>query len=98
MNKLLEVLAKIKNALGNDCQVIAITNNHGGVTVRAQWHDGLYYDRTYTKDDLDQSGENESLIYRFIGWAKERRKSHDEHFINPEKEKEDNDLNWDPMA
>ena len=78
MVEILKTLTTIKDALGGDdqCQVMACTNTHGGVTLRIQWKDD-HYDRLYTLEELENTENNDSLICRFIGWAQERKTAWD---------------------
>lgn len=78
MKELLDVLTKIREALGGDkCEVMALTNEFGGCSICVHWYDGRDYrvERRYSYEEITGIVDTTIIVDHFIAWAKRQKET-----------------------
>ena len=73
MKEILEILAKIREALGgDDCEVMVRTSEFGGCIIRVYWFDGSEHriERQFSYDEIASVIDTDILVDKFIEWAR----------------------------
>lgn len=73
MKEILDKLIKIKSALGDNCEISAVTDNFSGITFRVHWHTGYGVVKSYPSTEISLSKAD--LIDCFIDWVKQQKGS-----------------------